>query len=223
MSTEGLTDRQLTNLHTTVEQYYTEMVVRHGATPHGVDWSCVATQELRFRQLLEICDFAAPVSLNDIGCGYGALLTYLSKRHAAATVDYLGIDLSSAMIDHARKLWRRRPSTAFAKASACPRTADYSIASGVFNIMLDHPISVWERLIKSDLANIAATTRRGFAVNFLAPAGAGQPIEPILYRTPPEPWAAYCRHVFRGSVQVLADYGMREFTLLVRRQITSRP
>jgi SAM-dependent methyltransferase len=217
MSASGLTERQLTDIHAAVEAYYTTKISRHGATPRGVDWSCVATQELRFLQLLEICDFTAPFSLNDVGCGYGALLAYISKRHAAANINYMGIDLSSTMIDHARRLWRRREGIAFANTWASPRIADYSIASGVFNIKLDHPINLWERFINASLANIAATSRRGFAINFLAPAALGQVIEPVLYRTAPEPWIAFCTRSLNGEVEIRADYGMREFTLLVRR------
>ncbi|MGN8544218.1 class I SAM-dependent methyltransferase [Bradyrhizobium sp. 13971] len=71
--------------------------------PARVDWSCQATQDLRFVQLLKLCDFSAPFSLNDIGCGYGALCAYLARRHPQAEIDYLGIDLSRAMISRARR------------------------------------------------------------------------------------------------------------------------
>jgi SAM-dependent methyltransferase len=217
MAPFALTEEQLNDIDATVEKYYTAMVVQHGATPHGVDWSCVATQQLRFLQLLRVCDFEAPFSLNDVGCGYGALLAYLCKRYAAATIDYLGSDLSPAMIGHARRLWRKRERTAFANASGSTRLADYSVASGVFNIKLNHPIGTWERYIEFALANIAENSSRGFAVNFLAPAASGQSIEPVLYRTAPEPWVDFCRRSFKVSVEVLTDYGMREFTLLMRR------
>ena len=87
--------RSLDSVYGAIENYYTAKVSRHGATPLGVDWTCIATQELRFVQLLKLCEFAAPFSLNDLGCGYGALLAYLAKRHASAAIDYLGIDLSA--------------------------------------------------------------------------------------------------------------------------------
>ncbi|MGZ5195649.1 MAG: class I SAM-dependent methyltransferase, partial [Ramlibacter sp.] len=87
-----------------IERYYTAKIARHGATPLGVDWESVPTQELRFVQLLKICDFASLVSLNDIGCGYGALLSLLDQR-APGKVDYLGLDLSPLMIAEARRLW----------------------------------------------------------------------------------------------------------------------
>jgi len=56
-------------VYSDVEAYYGARVAKYGATPRGVDWSCQATQSLRFVQLLRICDFAAPFALNDVGCG----------------------------------------------------------------------------------------------------------------------------------------------------------
>ena len=117
----------LDEVYRTIEAYYSSAVAKHGATPRGVDWTCVATQELRFVQLVKICDFATPFSLNDAGCGYGALLAYLSRRHPAAVIDYLGTDLSPAMIRHAKRRWRR-PGVRFVVAGASPRLADYSLA-----------------------------------------------------------------------------------------------
>ena len=89
-----------------VEAYYSAKLARHGANPHGVDWSCAATQWLRFVQLLKICSFDTPFSLIDLGCGYGALAAFLADRYPHASVEYLGIDLSPAMVRRARRRYR---------------------------------------------------------------------------------------------------------------------
>ena len=39
-----------------VNKYYTEKVLEFGATPKGVDWNGVESQELRFAQLLKVAD-----------------------------------------------------------------------------------------------------------------------------------------------------------------------
>src|SRR5580704_17023731 len=134
------TDHRIVEVYRTIERYYTAKIRRYGATPPGVDWSCGTNQELRFAQLLKLCDFSEAFSLNDLGCGYGALLSYLEKSHAEATIDYLGIDLSAAMTCHAERLWTNRARIAFLVGTANPRIADYSIASGIFNVKLDQPI-----------------------------------------------------------------------------------
>ncbi len=208
----------LAELYDSIEGYYSRKVARYGATPLGVDWSCVPTQELRFVQLLKLCDFTAPFSLNDLGCGYGALLAYLARRHAETAIDYLGIDLVPAMIRHARRLWRDRPRTAFLRAHASPRNADYSIASGIFNVMQDQPATQWQRFVAVTLAEMRATSRRGFAVNFVAPLLPGRSANPGLYRPAPEVWCRYCETELGADVELLEGYGLGEYTLLVRQR-----
>src|SRR5437868_9480849 len=121
-------DRALTGIYADIAAYYSAKVARFGATPSGVDWTCQATQEMRFVQLLKLCDFASPFSLNDLGCGYGALVAYLDRRHHDCAVEYLGIDVSEAMVRQARRLWREHSGAAFAVGHASPRTADYAVA-----------------------------------------------------------------------------------------------
>lgn len=199
-----------------IDRYYSGKVARHGATPEGVDWTCEPTQQLRFVQLLRVCDFAAPFSLNDLGCGWGALLGFLRKRHRATRVDYLGIDLSAAMIDSARNAWPARKHVDFVAGHGCPRVADYSVASGLFNVRIEQPLELWERFVAETLRDLAAHSRRGFAANFLAVLPAGVAGKPELYRTRPEPWIDFCRRELGAGAQLLDAYGMREFTLLVR-------
>jgi SAM-dependent methyltransferase len=210
-------DVELAKLYASVERYYAGKVSKHGATPLGVDWSCVPTQELRFIELLKLCSFFDRCSLNDVGCGYGALLTYLGKRYPNADVDYLGIDLSSAMIRRAKRLWRHHRGARFIVGNLSPRVADYSIASGIFNVKLDQPLDRWEHFVAKTLTDMQATSRRGFAVNFKAPQVAGRFCESGLYRTSPKQWARYCAQVLGSSVEVTTGYGLREFTLLVRK------
>jgi SAM-dependent methyltransferase len=202
------------DVHEDIAAYYTRKVLQFGATPHGVDWTCVPTQELRFVQLLKICDFDKAVSLNDLGCGYGALLNYLAKRHRRARIDYLGLDVSEAMVTLAASLWSHRPKTAFAVGHQFGRTADYCVASGIFNVRLVHSRSRWEDYIRSTLMELHAGSRCAYSINFLAPNTGAGPRE--LYRTSPEPWTRFCEQELGGRVEVLDDYGLREFTLLVR-------
>jgi SAM-dependent methyltransferase len=214
--------RSLEHVYEAIEDYYTAKVSKYGATPLGVDWTCVATQELRFVQLVKICEFSAAFSLNDLGCGYGALLAYLSKRHASADINYFGVDVSGAMIAHARRLYSRRPKIRFAIDSTSPRTADYSVASGIFNVKLEQEIDVWESFIEQTLAGLKAKSRRGFSVNFMLPDRQPHGANEMLYRTAPERWAEFCQDRLDCSVETIAGYGLREFTLLARSRNAAR-
>lgn len=214
----------LPGLRAEIDRYYSEKVRAYGPTPAGVDWSCLPTQELRFVQLLKLCDFRQPFSINDIGCGYGALLSFLGKRHRQSQVDYLGIDLSAVMIEKATSGWRRSRRGKFAIGHAAPRIADYCVASGIFNVKLDQPIDGWEAFIAQTLDGMHACSRVGFAANFLSLRPTDE-ATPGLYCAPPERWGSYCEETFGARVTVLSGYGMREFTLHVRRAtaLASRP
>ena len=201
-----------------VTAYYAGTLAQHGATPRGVDWSCKPTQALRFIQLLRLCSFDSDFSLNDIGCGYGALRGFLRQRHRRAQVDYLGVDLSAAMIDSARERWGHWPHTRFETADAALRMADYGLASGVFNVRLHHADTDWEAWVAHTLKSLHASSRIGFSVNFLLPALPDESSPTTLYRPPIERWTRYCESTLETTVEPVTGYGMREYTLLVRRR-----
>jgi SAM-dependent methyltransferase len=214
----GCLDLDLTDLRAGVAAYYSGKVRRFGATPFGVDWTCVPTQEMRFVQLMKIFKYGDPFSLNDFGCGYGALLAFLDRRCPASPIDYLGIDLSAAMIRCARRIWCRRPNARFVHGHICGRMASYSVASGVFNVQLSRPRYEWEAFIRESLRELRRTSELGFSVNFvMAPLG-GQAVREGLYATHPEPWVDFCTAEFGATTDVVVGYGLREFTLLVRPQ-----
>ena len=200
-----------------VSAYYSGTLQRFGAMPLGVDWPNRLNQELRLVQLLKVCDLSAPRSLNDVGCGYGALRTLLSRRHRRAQIDLLGTDVSPAMVAAARRRWRHRADCAFEVAEGAVRLADYSLASGIFNVKLDCPLPEWEALVARTLDNLQRHSRLGYAVNFIAPPAPGQASPPELYRPAAERWLDHIADTQAGAeVTLLRGYGLPEYTLLVR-------
>lgn len=213
--------QDFTGLHTAVADYYGQKLRRHGATPAGADWLSAVGQELRLALLLRVCDLTKPFSLNDLGCGYGALLDYLRSRHPGLQVDYLGIDLSPDMVSCAAHRLRRHPTPEpmkahFVEGCAAPRIADYAVASGIFNIVPPASRHLWTSLIASTLSGLHSSSRHGFAVNFMGVVP-GQPDEDGLYRTRPDPWLAYCENKLGARVAVIGGYALNEFTILARR------
>src|SRR5207247_1788374 len=100
----------------------------HGATHRGVDWNSLQSQELRFQQLLRICDGEARVEVNDYGCGYGALVDSLMVCGRA--FDYGGYDASIEMVEAARASHAGIPGCEFTstRSDLVPRA--YTLASG---------------------------------------------------------------------------------------------
>jgi SAM-dependent methyltransferase len=198
-----------------VASYYDTRVGEFGPTPWGVDWTCELTQQLRFVQLLKIVGRRRRFSLNDLGCGYGALRGFVRERYGEA-IDYAGADVAPQMIGHARALAAGDAAASFVEGPVLPRVADFSVASGVFNVQLGFSQQPWETLVRDVLRELHRASRCGFAVNFIEPPRPG--VEPLegLYRAPPAKWADHCTREFGAQVQILAGYGLREFTLLVR-------
>jgi SAM-dependent methyltransferase len=207
---------QCTPAHAAAAAYYEGRLRAHGATPWGVDWTCVPTQHLRFIQLLKLASTRSAFSINDLGRGYGALLAFLRARFPGRQVDYRGIDVSRGMIESARDSFADDAHAQFSVGSEFDERADYTVASGVFNVQLGFTPRVWRAYVKESLAGMARASRIGFAVNFILPARPG--VEPLhgLYRTRAATWAAFCRAAFAADVDIVQGYGLREFTLLAR-------
>ena len=85
--------KELNDILDEVADYYTGKLEAHGCTPGGVDWNGEESQVLRFEQLCRIIPDAGSFSINDLGCGYGALYEYLKPRYV--DFDYRGIDVQS--------------------------------------------------------------------------------------------------------------------------------
>lgn len=203
-------------LYGRVGQYYAEKIHVHGPTPRGVDWPCGMTQKLRFVQLLKISGSNRNFRLNDVGCGYGALLAFLRERYGRARIHYHGIDICSQMIDAAQSLWREDKGASFSVGCDSPSRADYSVASGIFNVKLNESDELWTQFIKVTIGRMFADSEIGAAVNFLATLPPAANPRHELYRSSPEFWANYCERELGAKVEVLSNYGIQEFTLLAR-------
>lgn len=204
----------MSDVYANIRAYYAAKVLRHGPTPLGVDWTCVPTQELRFVQLLKLVTTPDAFSINDVGCGYGALPGLLRKRYPGAMVDYAGFDVAPEMIALARKR-NRRSWVQFSVGQAAQRVADYSVASGIFNVMLYHSPAEWRNFVVATLDDMARTSRLGFAVNFMAAPRPGEESPPELYRVDPQVWIDHCRQHYNVEPALVTGYGLAEFTLLV--------
>ena len=102
--------RPNTDIWVEVADYYSAKLAEYGETPQGVDWNSEESQVLRFEQLNKIIDASVGFSLNDLGCGYGALFDYLDSRYPKFT--YNGCDVSDNMI--------RAAQNRHAASSQCP-------------------------------------------------------------------------------------------------------
>jgi SAM-dependent methyltransferase len=194
--------------------YYAEKLKAHGATYRGVDWNSSESQERRFAELLRVLDGDPAASLNDFGCGYGALVDYLQRT--GRTGDYCGYDAAPAMIEAARARHPETPARRFTSDRSSIRPRDYTVASGVFNVKQDASDAAWRAYLQQELEAIAGMSRRGFAFNLLTSYSDADRKRDDLFYEEPEAIFRYCMQRFSRAVALSHDYPLYEFTVLVR-------
>lgn len=204
-----------TNILAEVAGYYSAKLAEHGETPPGVDWNGEESQLLRFEQLTKIIEEPHSFSLNDLGCGYGSLFDYLNS--GCRKFSYSGCDISSDMIRAAQARYTNSPSARFTVASKPPEVADYGIASGIFNVRLGHRDGDWRDYLEATLDVLDRTSRRAFAFNCLTSYSDPDKMRDYLYYADPCVLFDLCKLRYSRQVALLHDYGLYEFTILVRK------
>lgn len=204
-----------TSIHSSVAKYYSEKLHQHGDTPQGVDWNGEQGQVLRFAQLLRVVDRLAPFTINDLGCGYGAMFDHLQAT--GATFNYHGYDVAEDMVLAAQKRHAGAPNADFHVAAAPTLVADYGVASGIFNVRLTHTDAGWMNYIRSTLDVMNQSSRRGFAFNCLTSYSDAHRKQDYLFYADPCVLFDHCKRSYSRNVSLLHDYELYEFTILVKK------
>jgi SAM-dependent methyltransferase len=199
-----------------IADYYSGKLAKHGTTPRGVDWNGMDGQINRFEQLVRLIDLQGAFSVNDLGCGYGALFAYLSERYP--NISYRGYDISAAMVAAARQRFANSPEACFLLAAEPDELADYGLASGIFNVRLGCDDRQWGDYVLTTLDTLDRTSRRGFAFNCLTSYSDADRMRGDLYYADPLVLFDRCKRRYARDVALLHDYGLYEFTILVRKQ-----
>ena len=195
-------------------RYYAAKLREHGATPRGVDWNDERTQRLRFDRLLELLDgVEEPFSLNDYGCGYGALLDSLAERHRE--FGYYGYDVSPAMVEEARRRYDGEDRARFTSDRGELERAEFTVASGVFNVKQDAAEDDWADYVLEVIGDLAALSSRGFAFNALTAHADPERRRPDLFYADPAVMLDHCLRTYSRDVALRHDYELYEFTLIV--------
>jgi len=198
-----------------VERYYSDKLAEFGTRPQGVDWNGPEGQVKRFEQLCKVLPAEGSYSVADIGCGYGALLDFLSNN--AKHFEYVGLDISATMIDAARELHAARPNAEFIVGTQPSRNVDFAIASGIFNVKLNAEDDAWNTYIVETLEAMNGYATRGFAFNCLTAYSDREKMRDNLHYADPCALFDLCKRRFARNVALLHDYDLYEFTIVVRK------
>jgi SAM-dependent methyltransferase len=197
-----------------VTAHYEQALATHGATAKGVDWKDEDGQRLRHRQFLRLVEQDPEASILDLGCGYGDFLPFLRAHGHRGR--YIGLDIAPAMVEAARRLHGEGPDRAFLLGAESPEVADYAIASGILNVIRGADAAAWAAYVDGVIEGLARSSRRGFAFNMLSLNSDPERRRPDLHYADPAAMLAAMIARHGRHAAVLQDYGLWEFTLLVR-------
>jgi SAM-dependent methyltransferase len=210
-------EAELTTFLAGVADLYEKNLDEHGLTSKSVGWKDEASQLLRFEKLVEVFDRRAPaedISVNDLGCGYGAMFSYLESMPSIRLAQYNGYDISDEMLAAAKQAIPDQRA-AFIMSPKITCEADYSFVSGTFNVKLEASDEHWASYIKEMLMNLSVHSRRGFAFNLLSTYVDWK--QENLYYGDPFMFFDFCKRNISRYVSLLHDYPLYEWTIVVRK------
>ena len=200
---------------TGIRDLYAGNLAEHGVSSRSVGWKDDSSHLLRFERLARIIDRdAGDYTVNDWGCGYGAMFGYLDALPGPRLHEYIGYDISPEMIDAARAQCDPARSR-FILGPEVSDEADYSFVSGTFNVKLQASDEEWDAYVKHHLSVIYTNSRRGLAFNLLT-SYVDWKAENLFYADPNR-FFDFCKRHLSRHVTLVHDYALFEWTILVSR------
>lgn len=202
-----------------VVEHYEEQLRRHGPSARGMDWKDSASQSLRFDVLIDGLELAG-AKIHDVGAGAGHFYDFLRDR--ALDVGYSGSDLSSDMVEAAR---RRHPNAEFVHRDILDLDGDsgerfdYLFCSGLFHVKLDCPDPEWGAFVETAVRRMYERCDVAIAFNMMSNRVDYRAAE--LYYSDPEAMRSFCEQL-GGRVILRHDYPLYEYTVHVFKPIESR-
>jgi SAM-dependent methyltransferase len=198
-----------------------EGVREYGVTPKGV-W--LDNQDSngkllrRFEAQLRMAENYNNLSIIDLGCGPGLALYYLEDRFRGRISDYLGIDVSRKLIEYARRLW---PKYNFEIRDIVTRplkeiSFDFVMINGIFTARYTLSFEDMEIFTKEILIAAWRSARVALSFNVMSPHVDWTRDD--LFHWPMDSAAGFCIRNLSRHVNVIADYGLHEYTVQVFRE-----
>jgi len=210
--------RRAPKLLAPVARIYGRRLDQCGATAKGVFWKGEVWQRRRFERLMEIIDDAdmasGGVSINDFGCGYGAFFEYLAEYPVLRGSTYYGYDISQEMIAACRDRIND-PRASFHRKMWASKHADYSFASGTYNLNGDADADQWQEYVEASLRQLWHRTGKALAFNMLRDDE--EECYDGLYYADPEKVLRFCRKHLSEDVEMFDERPMPDVTFFVRR------
>ncbi|HXF90929.1 MAG TPA: class I SAM-dependent methyltransferase [Candidatus Nitrosotenuis sp.] len=204
-------------------KHYEGCFNQHGPTYKGVDWPNHHDSLKRHQVMASLWqdDPCSPLKILDLGCGYGAFLTYLLESNEKKRFAYTGIDLAHTMIDWAQK---HHPSHQFwvqdiLHYPLAEQSFDYGIMNGVLLEKLGLTFNEMEQFAHHMILGLFKGCRRGIAFNLMNDHVDWH--RPDFFHVPFDRIARFLTEHCSRHFRIHADYGLNEYTVFVYRNYIS--
>jgi SAM-dependent methyltransferase len=195
-----------------IREHYGPRIAPQRPSYDVLDWSSPASQQARFRVLLQNVDLREK-SLLDVGCGLGDL--YAMLQQSPAGVEYTGVDIIPQMVQEAR---RRHPQGRFLCADifqANPfgeEAFDVVFCSGTLNLNLGNNLAFLPTAIACFLES-----SRDYAVFNLLHTRAAAAGDDCYFHYDPR-FVARVLKPLPCEIRMIDDYLHNDFTVLCRKK-----
>ena len=209
--------QQLSETLASIKNLMEESLATHGPTAKGVGMKGERFQLLRFDKLAQVIErptSEAGITVNDWGCGYGAMFRYLDALPSVPIRRYYGYDISEEMLVAAQA--SPTPKAEYILSSEVTQVADYSFVCGTFNLKMGSSDELWQGYVEEMLLQIASKSRRGLAFNLLSTYDLDWKEDNLFYADPLY-FFDFCKRNISRYVSLLHDYPFYEWTILVRK------
>jgi len=202
-----------------LNEYFSEKLDTFGATAKGVDYNGEQAQQIRFAELVKVINPANKFSVIDYGSGYGAMFEFINQR--GWDFEYYGVDLIEKMVIAGREKYKDFPNTHFTTNEKELPITDYLVAAGIFNIKMETPYDEWHNFVCETLPRMNALCSKGFSFNMLTKYSDADRMaqRPDLFYADPLFFFDFCKRKFSRNAALLHDYGLYDFTILVRKDV----
>lgn len=199
---------------TKVKDLYSENIKKNGIKPESVGWTKEGSQQLRFEKLLQVIQNKnEKFTLNELGCGYGELYKYCIENDYNLE-KYIGYDISEEMLTAAKE-YIKGSNISLLNNPQLNTVVDYSTTSGIFNVKFEEKESNWIQYIYDTLENMNHYSKKGFSFNLLT-SYVDYHAENLFYADPLI-FFDYCKKNFSKKVNLIHDYDLYEWTIIVKK------
>lgn len=203
-----ISEKPITEVFARIAEFYNNLVDQYGYNPRACDYGCAESQIIKFRVLSEVMNLEG-MRILDVGCGFADFGDYLIQRFNS--IQYVGIDISSRMIEVAKQL---RPYFDLRVGNILDENFnelfDVVTANGIFYLLGEEAPFLMRRIIQK----LYKLARYSLAFNSLSSWANDQ--EPGEFYAEPLETVMFCRQLTPWIV-LRHDYHPRDFTIYLYR------